>query len=176
MNDQSGPTRSTSGQPVIVGVTSKQPESVLITAAEFAGRLGTELICASVDPGRYLVNDNIDGFVTALPFDPDLPELGEEVFDSGLVERIGIVLRGRPVTWSVRALAGEPARALSHLADTLDAQLIVIGTREPGFRAEIKEFLAGSIAVHLAHRQHRPVLVVPLAPVTDDGALPWEAG
>ena len=45
---------------------------------------------------------------------------------------------------------------------------------EAGLRASMREFFRSSVAVHLAHRQHRPVLVVPLSPVDDGRALPWE--
>jgi hypothetical protein len=30
------------------------------------------------------------------------------------------------------------------------------------------------VAVHLAHRQHRPVVVIPLSPVPAEEHLPWE--
>jgi nucleotide-binding universal stress UspA family protein len=54
--------------------------------------------------------------------------------------------------------------------------LIVVGTRHPGVRAGAREFFGGSVAVHLAHRQHRPVLVIPLAPTPHGTKLPWEEG
>jgi nucleotide-binding universal stress UspA family protein len=53
--------------------------------------------------------------------------------------------------------------------------MIVVGTREPGFRGTVHEFINGSVAAQLAHRQHRPVVVIPLNPVTDDDELPWNA-
>lgn len=161
-------------RPVVVGVSPRQPESVLLAAADFAVRLNAELVCAWADAERYRVEDNPDGSAVSLPFDPDLPELGEEEFDPGLAEQIEKTLSALSLRWSVRALAGEPAHALARLAETLDAQLIVVGTRNATLRAEVKEFFAGSIAVHLVHRQHRPVLVVPLAPVMQGGKLPWE--
>jgi hypothetical protein len=39
----------------------------------------------------------------------------------------------------------------------------------------MQEFFGGSVAVHLAHRQHRPVVVIPLAPVAFRDELPWES-
>jgi len=38
----------------------------------------------------------------------------------------------------------------------------------------MREFLNGSIAAHLAHRQRRPVVVIPLSPVREGEALPWQ--
>jgi hypothetical protein len=52
--------------------------------------------------------------------------------------------------------------------------MIVVGSREAGLRGSVREFFAGSVALHLSHRQARPVVVVPLAPVSRAQALPWE--
>jgi nucleotide-binding universal stress UspA family protein len=158
---------------VIVGVMPRQSDTVLLRAADFAAALDAELVCAAVDRSRYTVGENVDGSVVALPFDPDLPELGDEEFDAQLARHIEEVLKGKPVRWSLRALAGEPVRALAHLADTLNAEMIVVGTRD-GARSSIQEFFGGSLAVHLAHRQRRPVMVVPVSPTPRGEKLPWE--
>jgi nucleotide-binding universal stress UspA family protein len=158
---------------VIVGVVPHQSDTVLLRAADFASALGAELVCACVDRSRYPIGENPDGSVVALPFDPDLPEFTDEGFDAGIQQHIDEVLRGKPVRWSVRSVAGEPVRALAHLADTLDAEMIVVGTRD-GARSSIQEFFGGSLAVHLAHRQKRPVMVVPVSPTPRGEKLPWE--
>lgn len=159
---------------IVVGVTLHQPDALLIRAAEFAGWLGAEMVCAHVDVARYTTAENPDGSVTSLPFDPDLPELGEETFDPVLARQIEATMRTQNVPWSLRALAGEPVRALAHLADRLDARAIVVGTRETGRLTSVHDFFAGSVGLHLAHRQHRPVLLIPLSPVGHDAQLPWE--
>jgi nucleotide-binding universal stress UspA family protein len=160
---------------VVVGVLSGQPDAVVLEAAVFASHFSAELVCASVDTSRYMVSEHANGSMTSLPFDPDLPELAEQGFDPRLKDHLAKVLDGRGVTWSTRALAGDPARALGHLADTLGAAMIVVGTRESGLRGSLHEFFNGSVALHLSHRQHRPVVVVPLAPVPFEDALPWES-
>jgi nucleotide-binding universal stress UspA family protein len=79
------------------------------------------------------------------------------------------------VPWSVRQLLGDPALALIQLADELDASLLVVGTRKRGLGESLREFLTGSVAARLSHRQHRPVLVVPLGePLAPDEELVWE--
>jgi len=83
-----------------------------------------------------------------------------------LRERLQEALDGSGLRWSFVTLAGDPARALGRLAESADASVIVVGTRERGLGARFEELLVGSVAVHLTHRQHRPVLVVPLAPHT----------
>lgn len=175
MTDMADGGADTGQRPVIVvGVEKRLSDAVLLEAVRLARELGCDLVCAHVDRDRYTVEENLDGSVRALPIDPDLPELEEEVFDPDLAAHVGNVLASSGVKWSLRALAGDPARALGHLADILDARLIVIGTHEAGIRTSVREFFRSSVAVHLAHRQRRPVLVIPLAPVTDGGALPWE--
>lgn len=160
---------------IIVGVLSGQPDSVVLQAATFASRFNADLVCAHVDQGRYLVDEHPDGSVSSLPFDPDLPDMQEEGFDPGLAKHLAHILGDRGISWSTRALAGETARALGHLAETLDAAMIVVGTREHTVSAGLHDFFTGSIAVHLAHRQHRPVVVIPLSPLGPNSEMPWEA-
>jgi nucleotide-binding universal stress UspA family protein len=158
---------------VVVGVVPHQSDTVLLRAADFAAALGAELVCACVDRARYPGGGNADGSAVALPIDPDLPEFTDEEFDAGIQRHIDEVLRGKPVQWSVRLMAGDPVRVLTQLADTLDAEMIVVGTRD-GARSSIQEFFGGSLAVHLAHRQKRPVMVVPVSPTPHGEKLPWE--
>lgn len=159
---------------IVVAVEPHQPDAVLLHALALARDLGVELVCAHVDMSRYPVHEYVDGSVSSAPFDPDLPEFGKGEFDPTLEEHIRSLLVGSSVHYSLRALAGDPARALGHLADAVHARLIVVGTHRAGLRRGVRDFFNGSVAVHLAHRQHRPVLVVPLSPVADDGELPWE--
>jgi nucleotide-binding universal stress UspA family protein len=159
---------------ILAAVVPGQPVTVLEQAARLADDLDLPLICATVDPNRYLVSSYVDGTVVALPYDPDLPETEEEQFDPELEEHIRGVLAGRGIPYVLKQLAGDPAWALSRLADELDVRYIVVGTREAGLRGSLREFFNGSVAVHLAHRQHRPVIVVPLAPVPGAQKLPWE--
>jgi nucleotide-binding universal stress UspA family protein len=175
MSDPHSPWSDGTHDPVIlVGVESGQPDAVLLNAAHLARDLGCELVCAHVDLGRYTIEENADGSVHSLPVDPDLPELDEDAFDPTLAEHLDQVLADTRIAWSLRTLAGDPARALGHLATTLNARLIVVGTHDSRMRGGVREFFRGSVATHLAHRQHRPVLVIPLSPVTDDSAVPWD--
>jgi nucleotide-binding universal stress UspA family protein len=159
---------------ILAAVVPGQPVAVLEQAARIADDLDVPLVCANVDPDRYLVSSYVDGTVVALPYDPDLPEVEDERFDPELEARIRSVLDGRGVPYSLLQLAGDPAWALSRQAEDMDARYIVVGTREAGLRGSLREFFNGSIAAHLTHRQHRPVIVVPLNPVPGAQKLPWE--
>ena len=159
---------------ILVGVTYGQPDTVLRHAAHFARTFGAALICAHVDPGRYVVEERPDGSVVTLPLDPELLELKDTDFDEGLVAQVRTAVADDSIDLSFRELAGDVAYALTRLADICDVELIIVGSRRGGVRAGLKQFLTGSVAAHLAHRQHRPVVVIPLAPVAEGKPLPWE--
>ena len=55
------------------------------------------------------------------------------------------------------ALTGLPDEGLISEADRVDADLIVVGTREPGF---LDRLLGGDTSVDITRRAHRDVLVV----------------
>ena len=158
---------------IVVGVIPKQADAVIIAAAEFARRFDAAIVLASVDTSSYAVDERADGTVMAMPFNPDMPVMIEETFDPDLRARLASLLDPRGVQWSSRALAGDPAKALGELADSLDALVIIVGTREPTIRQGIREFFSGSVAANLAHRQRRPVVVIPQNPVGFEGRLPW---
>lgn len=158
---------------IVVGVAPGQPASVVRTAARFAERFDAELVCAWVDAARYTVAEDERGMAWSLPIDPDQADDPVAEVDSSLRSAIARTLAGLDVRWSIRMLAGGPAGELARLAEELDAELIVVGTREASVRGSLHEFFNGSVAVQLAHRQHRPLLVVPLKPVAHDDDLPW---
>src|SRR3546814_11918037 len=51
-----------------------------------------------------------------------------------------------PVPWSVHQLVGDPALAMKHRAERVDAKLLVVGTRKRGFGDSLREFFTGSVA------------------------------
>lgn len=163
--------------PVVAGIVPGQPAIVIRQSAALAYSLGVGLVFAYVDVTRYLVQDHDGEDDTSAPIDPD------GVDDAGDAEGTARSIRERIASelgdggdengahdWSFVTLAGEPARALARLAENVHAGVIVVGTRERGVGARLEEFLVGSVAVHLTHRQHRPVLVIPLDPHFGKGA------
>ncbi|WP_181107479.1 universal stress protein [Rathayibacter rathayi] len=163
--------------PVLVGVVDGQRPEVLRTAERVAADAGAALLLLSVSADPYLVGEYVDpmtggipiGFVGAAVDRGDAPAL-----PPGLRETVERQLDGSPVAWSLRAARGEPALALAEVADEVDARMIVVGTRDAGVLASIAEFLSGSVAAHLAHRQRRPVLVVPRADRDTSRPAPWD--
>jgi nucleotide-binding universal stress UspA family protein len=161
------------GHPAVVGVVPGQPELVVLTAASLAKAIGsTTLFFAYVDPARYTHEEYDDGTVRHLPIDPDGDDDWERT-DAHLRDDLHRVMREVDVRWDFRYLAGRIDRALTHLARAVDAAVIVVGSRAPGPGARMREILEGSVAVHLAQHQHRPVLTVPLSVVDWKARTPW---
>jgi nucleotide-binding universal stress UspA family protein len=152
---------------VIVGVIPEQPPRVVKEAARYAKLLQAPLLVVHVDVSRFVTYEDPDGYVHSAPVDIST--------DAGAADLAAVTalaseaLEGRGIRWSVRQLVGDPALAIKHLANGIDARLLVVGTRRRGFGESIREFFTGAVAARLAHRQQRPILVVPLGePVADD--------
>lgn len=160
---------------IILGVVPDQPAEVIAAAADYAAHFDAELVCAHVDDSRCTVETRPDGSVLSMPIDPDTTDEAATEFDPELEHRIAAALEGTNVAWSTRALAGSPAQELDRLAEALDARMIILGVRRAGVRGSLHEFFNGSVAIQLSRRQHRPLVVVPLATGTggmDDPEAP----
>ena len=158
---------------IVVGVTAHQPDRVFREASRFARAFDASLVCAHVDPGAYVVDEYPDGSVESRPIDPDAVEWNGPAFAADLAGLIETMALEETVTVEFRELAGDIAHALVRLAEVLGAELIVVGSRRGGLRSSMHEFFGGSVAAHLAHRQPRPLVVIPLSPAAA-GPLPWE--
>lgn len=149
---------------VVVGVTPGQPPAVVQVAADLAARMSADLVCVWADPSRVAVGRDEDGALRTVPLDPDA------VDDDALVpeeertlDELEHALAGRTLAWRFVYAVGEPARALDEAARDTDALLIAVGPRRPGLSGWMDRLVGGTVAGHLAHTQHRPVLVIPPA-------------
>lgn len=162
------------GRPLVVGVVPDQPQAVALHATALARALGAEAIFGYVDPTRQVDEEFPDGTVRSSPLEPDVGDDGWERTRDEIEGNLAGTLEGLHANWSFRYLAGNPQRALADLARAVGASMIVVGTREPGIRPRLREFIDGSVSVQLAHRQPLPVLTVPLRPVDWKAPAPWE--
>lgn len=153
---------------VVVGVEVGQAPAILQQAAVFAARFDARLLCAYADRSATMMAASAYGPIFAVEPDPPAP-----VFPPELREQIAAILPA-DLDWDTALLDGPPADALASLADTHDAALIVVGTRQATMRGAVGEFFNGSVAVQLTHRQHRPVLVIPADPTPAGHPLPWD--
>jgi nucleotide-binding universal stress UspA family protein len=168
---QQGPADAALRGAVIVGVIPDHSPRVLQEAARYAALLGAPLAVVHVDVTRFVTYEDPDGYVHSAPVDINVQAGEGELQAVRAAAETHLVNSG--VTWEVRQLVGDPALAIKHFADKVDARLIVVGTRKRGFGESLRQFFTGSVAARLSHRQHRPILVVPQEePLHDDEEFP----
>lgn len=173
---QPHPSRMTdfAGHPLVVGVVAQQSPLVALTAVSLArATAASALYFAHVDTSRYADVENADGTVRHLSIDPDIDDDLWPEREAALKGTVGEWMEGQDVPWHFRYLAGRPDRALTHLARAVDAAAFVVGTHV-GHHHRIADFVNGSVSMQLSHRQHRPVIVVPVSVVDWDERAPWE--
>lgn len=162
------------GHPLVVGVAPGQPELVALTAAAWSSALGgVPLYFAFADTGRVVDAEYPDGTVRHSPLDPDQADDRWLLHEQHLRESLAGVLTEHRGPWEFRYLAGRADRALTHLARAVDASAIIVGAHRPSSTERVREFLAGSVAMHLTRHQHRPVLIVPVAVVDWKTPISW---
>ena len=158
------------GRTIVVGVLPDQPLWVLQVAGDYARAFDASLVCVAVDASRYAFQELPDGTLLTAPIDPDTLA-GEPMFSGERLQEIEDLLSPMGVGWTMREMVGVAADSIRHVADEVGALMIVVGTREGGFRGALRQMLTGSVAARLAHRQYRPIVVVPTAPADSDAAL-----
>jgi len=156
---------------VIVAAVPGQSARVLREGAHFARLMQAPLVIVHVDMTRFVTYEDPDGYVHSAPIDIDVAPGAAEL--EAVRQAAHDALDAKGVAWELRQLVGDPAIALKNLAERLDAKLLVVGTRDRGIGESIREFFTGSVAARLAHRQHRPILVVPLGTAAADDEEIW---
>jgi nucleotide-binding universal stress UspA family protein len=133
---------------IVVGFDDTEPaRRALERAADLAEAFGAKLAVTSVAP--LLVG----AARSAGPLDPvDSPKEHREQLQDARA-----LLEARGIRADYVPAAGEPADAIVELAEDRDADLIVIGTREPGI---LERLLGQSVSERVAHHAHRDVLIV----------------
>ncbi|OQS15733.1 hypothetical protein B0T36_07040 [Nocardia donostiensis] len=148
-----GPTDPTAARCHLVVGYDRHPagRSALTYAIDLAGRLGGFLHVAHI----------ID--TDDLPIDPDAADWEQAV--TGAVEQerhdACTVLEHAPGPWAYYSRLGRPAQLLAGLADTHNAEMIIIGTSRGGLVSLLQRLLGESVSTTLVHHAHRPVLLVP---------------
>jgi nucleotide-binding universal stress UspA family protein len=138
---------------LLVGVDRSAPAlAALGLAADVAAALGGSLTV-----------------LEAIEYVPPFP-LGPDPAGTGTTEEVGVArarlesavleLRRRGLAVQVVVRSGDPAPTLLEVADDIDADLVVLGTRGRGGPDEL---MLGSVARTVADRVRRPTLVLPAA-------------
>jgi nucleotide-binding universal stress UspA family protein len=133
---------------IVVGFDDTEPaRRALERAADLAEAFGAKLVVTSVAPVLVGITRN------AGPLDPvDSPEKHREQLQDARK-----LLEARNIKAEYVPAVGEPGDAIAELGDDLDADLIVVGTREPGV---LERLLGQSVSERVAHQAHRDVLIV----------------
>lgn len=155
---------------IVVGMFDERSGDVVGCAAHYAKAFDADLTCVFIEPTSLALGETPQG---SLYGGNIVEELGEPEFPDDLLELAEQALDGKDITWSTVARRGTPSTELALLGDEVDALMFVLGTRKPGIRDSMREFLNGSVVAQLSHRQSRPVVVVPLTVSTTTSELPW---
>ena len=142
---------------ILVGFDESEPaERALTRAADLAEALGAHLLVVSVAvpavPGP--------GVAAALPTVPaQFAASATDEFEAAEehLERARSMLAGRQIEIEFVSEVGAPAARLVEVAEARDADLIVVGTREPGFLARLLE---GSVSDDVSRSTHCDVMIV----------------
>ncbi len=142
---------------ILVGFdASDASERALGRGADLAEALGARLVVTSV----AVLPVPMPGFDAALPTaSGQLAAAGVDEFELAErhLERARTVLAQRSVDAEFVAEVGAPAERIVELAEQREADMIVVGTSEPGFLARL---LQGSVSEDVSRASHRDVLIV----------------
>jgi nucleotide-binding universal stress UspA family protein len=139
---------------------SPMAHSVVEAAAALAEGIDAQLLLAhcteprAVPLGRATPHPGFPGWA---PSDPALGEHAEYLLDR-------LETHGSPVATETILLRGDPATALCDLAETAEAELLVVGSRGLG---AVGTALLGSVSAEVTRRAPCPVVVIPHAAAGD---------
>lgn len=133
---------------IVVGYdATPSAERALELAAELGSAFGASLVVTSIAPILVPVGRGLGGV------DPvDSPAKHREQLALAREK-----LAARAVEVELVEGVGDPADSIVDLADQRDADLIVVGTREPNL---LQRLLGTSVSGHVVREAHRNVLVV----------------
>jgi nucleotide-binding universal stress UspA family protein len=134
---------------IVVGYDASEPANrALERAAQLAEAFSAKLVVTSVAPVAIPAVRGTYG-----PIDPtDTPQDHERELVQAQQR-----LQGRNVTAQYQVALGEPAETIVQVAEAVGADLIVVGTREPGL---IQRLLGQSVSEEVQRRAHCDVLIV----------------
>jgi nucleotide-binding universal stress UspA family protein len=137
---------------------TRSAERALTRVAELARAFDSRVVVVSVaPPSQTLATPGAFGL---MPYSYQAEERDPQVDEALLQqhrERVEAFFAGHDLPVEFAGVLGEPAAQIVAAADEHNADLIVVGTREPGF---VERLLGGSVSQGVARRAHRDVLIV----------------
>lgn len=155
---------SSTPKTILIGYDGTAPaEHALRRAAEYARAFTAKVVVVSVAPPQPLADTGAPGAFGLMPY-PAYPSAGPEQVverDEQLWEqhreRVQTLFADADLHVEFTGVAGAPAQELVEAAEHHQADLIIVGTREPGF---LERLLGGSISQAVARQAHCDVLIV----------------
>jgi nucleotide-binding universal stress UspA family protein len=146
---------------IVLGYDGTRPaERALGRAAELAEAFRSTVIVASVASPLATgaaANVGAGGAFGLAPFDYSAGAKAVEDVWQQHRARVSEELSGRGIACEFAASIGRPVEEIVELAEEHGADLIVVGTREPGF---VERLFVGSVSQGVARRAHCDVLIV----------------
>lgn len=153
------PAQSLSLQTIVVGYDGTRPaERALERAAALARAFGSTVIVADVAAPEPL--QATPGAFGLAPYYGSTPGRGirsDEAIWRQHRDRVEAFFAESGVVHEFSGVVGQPTDEIVDVADRRNADLIVVGTREPGF---LERLLEGSVSQGVARRAHCDVLIV----------------
>lgn len=148
-------------QTIVVGYDGTQPaERALARTAELAKVFGARVIVADVATPTPVQETPVAGAFGMQPYyfyDPAQERRIDELLWQRHRDEIESFFANSGISHEFAGVVGQPAAEILEIADEHNADLIVVGTREPRF---FDRLLAGSVSEGVARRAHRDVLIV----------------
>jgi nucleotide-binding universal stress UspA family protein len=145
---------------------TRSAERALSRVRDLAKAFGSRVVVVSVAALEPLPADGAFGL---MPYhyprtSDELALRADEALWQQHRERVQSFFAGAGIAVEFAGVAGQPAEEIVAVAEHQQADLIVVGTREPGF---VERLLGGSVSQGVARRAHCDVLIV--HPQDEDG-------
>jgi nucleotide-binding universal stress UspA family protein len=141
---------------IVVGYDGTHPaELALARAAELAKTFESRVVVADVAAPEPL--QTMPGAFGLAPYYVNTAEQRDEALWQQHRARVESFLAGTGVPHEFAGVVGAPVEEIVDIAERRHADLIVVGTREPGF---LERLLSGSVSQAVARRSRCDVLIV----------------
>jgi nucleotide-binding universal stress UspA family protein len=150
-------TKSFGIRRIVVGVDgSEHAEAAVEWAVRMAKGMGSEVIAVfAIAPPIYF-ETGYAAPIAPVQFDPEWRARMEKEFEGAWCKS----LRGAGVQYRTVMEDGRPASVIAKVADSVDADVVVVGRRG---RGGIAELVLGSVSHELALHCKRPILLISTA-------------